>query len=114
MTSKEKLQDLFDSHLLYAFEKLRKGIQEPALAPTAEWGLETVSKVINEFKSRTTERGPGVPLAIEDAEQAARRLKAYFAGETPLDKEDALVYADHLQVQVNELEALAKEIDEGA
>ncbi len=119
MASKEKLQNLFDSYVGYAFEKIREGIQDPVFASIAEGCLEKISELINEVKSRAVERElidnlPGVSWdSIEAAEKPARRLKAYFAGETPLDKEDALVYADYLQVQVNELEALAKMIDEG-
>lgn len=112
----ERLQDAFESHLLYAFEKLREGIANPAIASLAEWGLDVVAKSLAEFKNRLQTRGvdkgyAGVPPAIEAADEPLRRLRAYLAGETPLEMEDALVYATYLQHRVDELRQIAKEID---
>ena len=118
MASNEKLQEAFGPQLLHAFEKLREGIRNP-VASLASWGLGVVSKSIDEFKTRTDERGlyrgsVGVQPAIDAAERSVRRLEAYFAHETQLEEQDAIVYSHYLQTQVDKLKTLATEIDEGA
>jgi hypothetical protein len=113
----EKLADFFPQTLSYHCGKILEGIHRSSDIPVAKVNLDLVIGWVEAFRSALIKRGelPGnesVQFHLDQLRNPFDRLRGFFAGDSPLNAEDAYAIAFFLHAKIKELAELAAEFDE--
>jgi hypothetical protein len=115
----QPLASAFPYTLGYAMEKLAEEIRGDRALGMGSWYVQRFHDAVTGFEQRLIERQelPPIQDAFDyhagPARHALVRLDEFFAGAAPyLTADDAEVFRAYLQMHIEGLEALAREIDE--
>ncbi|MCC5829308.1 MAG: hypothetical protein JJU36_07655 [Phycisphaeraceae bacterium] len=113
----EKLADIFAQGMLYHCTKIFEGIGRPSHIPVAEISLDTLHGWVEAFCSALTDRSelPGnqsIQSCLDELCHTFLRLRGFFNGESPLNADDARIFAYFLDVKMRELAKIAAELDQ--
>jgi hypothetical protein len=112
------LLPILEGQTLYALEKLGDGVRSPSVASIGQWGLGHIEAQIAKFKVALEERGllgslVGLDVALSETEYPIQWLRQYLLGEHPhASAEDGAVYISYLAGKIEELQDMAKEVDD--
>jgi hypothetical protein len=113
----EKLADIFPATLEYHCGKLFEGTDRASESAVAKANLELVHEWVEKFRTALINRGEllgneWITHHFEQLRNPFERLRSFFAGNSPLNADDAYALAFFLRAKVQELAELAREIDE--
>lgn len=115
----ERLQDVFPPALGYFFQKIGEAIHGDRPPAFGAFHIGLVAEAVEGFKEKLRERGileayDSVLYLLRLIEYPIVELSAYFGatGDSSLNEKSAYIFAFFLEKQIEELEGIAKEIDE--
>lgn len=116
MHKDNRLQDIFPQTLSYHLNKIYEGTYTQQAFILGKTNLDIVTNVLGNFKNtleaRSEWRGnDSINFHYEQLKYALYQLKQYFAGDSTFNEKDAYIFVSFVEKQLNELIAIAKDID---
>jgi hypothetical protein len=115
----QRLQDVFPSTLGYYFQKIVEAIHGSGPIELAAVDLRFVANTVDAFKARLSERGTldaydSILYLLKLIEYPLMKLSNYFTKtmHSSINEKDAYIFAFFIERHIEELKAMAMEIDE--
>ena len=113
-----KLADSFPHTTRYHISKIIEAVSNPDRFPLGGANVKTIEGFLDAFKQELTKRDEwGVYDSLnyhyELIEYPLKRLKEYFNGNDPMNEKEAYIFASFVSAQVDELNGIAQELDNG-
>lgn len=116
MHKDNKLQDIFPQTLSYYLSKIYEGTYTQQAFILGKVNLNIVADILDKFKNTLEARSEwrennSINFYYDHLEYALYQLKQYFTGNSTFNEKDAYIFVSFVEKQLNELIAIAKDID---
>ena len=110
----EKLTEIFHKSLSYIFQKVSEGILGPKDPEFAQENFKIIKKTISQFEMKLKERDEEetIKYVLEELSYPIEKVTSFLKNEGLVDQRAAEIFVEYIRGKVDELKAIAKEIDE--